>query len=262
MESIEQAVKQYLKTCEFQKNLDAKTVKAYRIDLRQFTEYLTEQNAEIDRETVKSYIMYLNQRYKPRSVKRKIASLKALCTYLEDEELLEVNPFARLKIKLQEPFILPRTIPLRVIERMLAAAYHELRCGEPEQTRRKALRNAAVMELLFATGMRVSELCGLNTDDVDLVDGTVRIFGKGAKERILQITNVEVLSVLRSYTQVFKPIERGAFFLNQRKTRLSEQSVRLMLRKYADQIGTPLHITPHMYRHSFATLLLEEDVAL
>lgn len=260
MESIEQAVKQYLRACEFQKNLDAKTVKAYRIDLRQFTEYLTEQNAEIDRETVKSYIMYLNQRYKPRSVKRKIASLKALCTYLEDEELLEVNPFARLKIKLQEPFILPRTIPLRVIERMLAAAYHELRCGEPEQTRRKALRNAAVMELLFATGMRVSELCGLNTDDVDLVDGTVRIFGKGAKERILQITNVEVLSVLRSYTQVFKPIERGAFFLNQRKTRLSEQSVRLMLRKYADQVGTPLHITPHMYRHSFATLLLEEDV--
>lgn len=260
MEWMAQALENYLKACTYQKNLNEKTVKAYRIDLRQFLEYSAAQHTSFDRESVKNYIAHLNQRCKPRSTKRKIASLKAFCTWLEEEELLEENPFCKLRIKLQEPFILPRTIPLRVIEQMLAAAYQTFQESRTSQQRKISLRDAAVMELLFATGMRVSELCGLNTEDIDLADGTVKIYGKGSKERMLQITNDAVTSILREYAQEYHPCERQAFFLTQRKTRLAEQSVRLALRKYAEQIGTPLHITPHMFRHSFATLLLEEDV--
>lgn len=260
MDWMAPALEKYLEACTYQKNLNAKTVKAYRIDLRQFLEYLTAKVGGFDKETVKNYIACLNQHFKPRTAKRKIASLKAFCAWLEEEELLEENPFAKLRIKLQEPFILPRTIPLRVIEQMLAAVHQAFQNSRTTQEHKITLRDAAVMELLFATGMRVSELCGLNTEDIDLADGTVKIYGKGSKERLLQLTNDAVTSILREYAEEYHPNEQQAFFLTQRKTRLAEQTVRLALRKYAEQIGTTLHITPHMFRHSFATLLLEEDV--
>lgn len=260
MEWMAQELENYLNACTYQKNLNEKTVKAYRIDLRQFLEYFAAQRINFDKELVKKYIAYLNQHYKPRSTKRKIAALKAFCTWLEEEELLEDNPFCKIRIRLQEPFILPRTIPLRVIEQMLAAVYQTFQESRTTQQHKISLRDAAVMELLFATGMRVSELCGLNTEDVNLMDGTIKIYGKGSKERILQITNDAVISVLIEYIKEYQPSEKQPFFLTQRKTRLAEQSVRLALRKYAEQIDTSLHITPHMFRHSFATLLLEEDV--
>ena len=260
MKSIMQTIGQYLKLCEHQKNLNENTIKSYRIDLRQFVEFSIEQKTMFDRNSIRTYVVRLNQQYKPRTVKRKIASLKAFCTYLHEEELIPENPFTKLRIKLQEPFTLPRTIPLDVLKRMFAAAYQEFRESKTEQSRKNSLKDVAVMELLFATGMRVSELCRLNMRDINLLDGRIKIHGKGAKERMLQLTNSEVIAILRQYVAELRPAENDAFFLNQRKTRLSEQSVRLMLRKYANQIGTLLHITPHMFRHSFATLLLEEDV--
>lgn len=260
MEWMAQALENYLNACTYQKNLNEKTVKAYRIDLCQFLEYFTTQHTSWGKDMIKNYIAYLNQNYKPRSTKRKVASLKAFCTWLEEEELLEDNPFCRMRIKLQEPFILPRTIPLRVIEEMLEAVYQTFRESRTKQQHKISLRDAAVMELLFATGMRVSELCGLNTEDIDLADGTVKIYGKGSKERMLQITNDAVISILQKYASEYQPSKEQPFFLTQRHTRLAEQSVRLALQKYAEQIDAPLHITPHMFRHSFATLLLEEDV--
>lgn len=260
MNVFEQMLEEYLNVCTYQKNLNAKTVKAYRIDLLQFIEYHSARNILFDRDAVNKYIAHLNQCYKTRSVKRKIASLKAFCMWLEEEEYLSENPFRKLRIKLNEPFVLPKTIPLRVIEQMLSAAYQAREESRTDQERKIALRDIAVMELLFATGMRVSELCGLDTEHIDLIDGTVKIHGKGSKERILQITNDAVISSLRNYMTEYHPCEHCPFFLTQCKTRLAEQSVRLSLRKYADKIGISQRITPHMFRHSFATLLLEEDV--
>lgn len=255
-----QLLEKYLYACTYQKNLNEKTVKAYRIDLSQFISYYSEQRTQLNRDTINKYIAHLNQCCKPRSVKRKMASLKAFCTWMEEEDYLSDNPFRKLRIKLNEPFVLPKTISLSVIEQMLAAAYqaHEDSCTNQE--RKISLRDIATMEILFATGMRVSELCGLNTEDIDLTRGTVKIHGKGSKERILQITNDSVMESLRKYIEEYQPCEQHPFFLTQRHTRLAEQSVRLCLQKYAEQIGVSQHITPHMFRHSFATLLLEEDV--
>lgn len=258
MQTIEQKIVRYLGDCEYQKGLDHKTLKAYRIDLTQFASFLERNGAELAREGVAAYIAGLHQTYKPRSIRRKIASVKAFCGYLEYEGLLEENPFAKLRLKLDPPLILPRTIPLADIEGILAAAYRT----KEEKAGNTPLRDVAVLELLFATGVRVSELCALKPGDVRLIEGEIRIYGKGAKERFVQIANPAVLQALREYRTAFADSmgQAGAFFVNRLCRPLSDQSVRGIVRKYAKLAGVEQRVTPHMFRHSFATLLLEEDV--
>ena len=251
----------YLSNCQYQKGLNAKTIKAYRIDLQQFSVFM--KDYDCNKESIQSYIASLYPKYKFKSIKRKIASLKAFFSYLEFEELISANPFNKIQIKLHEPFLLPRTIPFTTIGRILQCAYQQKQLLEHSTYQFHAvLRDVAVLELLFATGIRVSELCSLRPSDIDLQVGTVRIYGKGAKERIVQIGNAEVLSAVTAYYQAFASqiTQSDCFFVNRLGTQLSDQSVRFMIRKYAALAGVEQHITPHMFRHSFATLLLEEDV--
>lgn len=258
MQTIQQKIARYLQDCEFQKGLDTKTLKAYRIDLMQFAAFEEQGKLLLDRDGVMAYITSLHQSYKPRSVRRKIASLKAFCSYLEYEGLLEESPFNRLRLKLDPPLILPRTIPLPDIEGILTTAYQ----AKKGMLGGMALRDVAILELLFATGIRVSELCALKPNDVRLEEGEIIIYGKGAKERFVQIANLAVLQILQEYRTAFATaIEQvGNFFVNRLNRPLSDQSVRSIVRKYARLAGLEQHITPHMFRHSFATLLLEEDV--
>ncbi|MDR1464410.1 MAG: tyrosine-type recombinase/integrase [Oscillospiraceae bacterium] len=254
---------QYLACCQNQKRLSGKTIKAYRIDLAQFFAFVSEQSEPLGRASVQAYIAQLHQRFQPKSAKRKTASLKAFFAWLEYEELLVDNPFQKIRTKFKEPFCLPRTIPLEHIQRMLNAAYEALRAQKLSAFHRGTLlREATVMELLFATGMRVSELCTLRREDVDLREGVIKIHGKGAKERLIQVGNPEVLACLQSYRSAFEEEIKKTdyFFINRLGNQLAEQSVRAMLKKYAAACGLSANITPHMFRHSFATLLLEEDV--
>lgn len=259
MEATRTEIETYLKVCRFQKNLDEKTIKAYRIDLRQFLDFWEEAGGPLSRETLTEYIERLNQAFKPKSVKRKIAALKAFFHYLEEEEILLENPFHKLKIHMQQPKTLPRVVPLHLIEAMLRAVYTEIDNAKGS-VRKTAVRDAAVMEMLFATGVRVSELCGLNVRDVDLTRACVMVWGKGAKERLLYIGNTEVLDALKRYLGLSERSPNSPLFLNRQGNRLSEQSVRTILKKYEQKANLTLHVTPHMLRHSFATLLLEEGV--
>lgn len=263
LQDIKFFIKKYLEYCQFSKRLSMKTIKAYRIDLTQFSEYCHTKDCWADRNTVNDYLVKLQQQYKVRSTKRKIASIKAFFNYLEYEEALNHNPFSKLRFRLNEPFILPRTIPLETIEMLLCSAYREKsKCKSGGKQYRTKCRDIAVLELLFASGIRVSELCSLTTDSVNLRDGTIRIYGKGSRERMIQIGNMNVLSALQTYYNAFSAniVENGPFFLNRLQSQLSEQSVRFMINKYVALSGITSHITPHMFRHSFATLLLEEDV--
>lgn len=263
MQDLNALIKKYLDYCQFSKRLSMKTVKAYRIDLTQFAEYCGTEGCWADRSTINNYVVELQKSYEVRSTKRKLASIKAFFNYLEYEEIIEVNPFSKLCIRLNEPFILPRTIPLETIEMLLRRVYCEKnKCIKDRQQYRTRCRDIAVLELLFASGMRVSELCSLTTDSINLQDGTIRIYGKGARERMIQIGNVNVLSALQEYYNMFSAeiVENGPFFINRLQSQLSEQSVRFMINKYVELSGISSHITPHMFRHSFATLLLEEDV--
>lgn len=263
MDNFKQHIENYLDYCSLQKRLDDKTIKAYRIDLTQFANYIEKTKlTDITQDTIEQYISHLHQNFQPKTVKRKIASLKALFHYFEYREIITQNPFNRVQIKFREPVILPKTIPLHTVERLLKTIYRQQTNAKTQYQRKNALRDAAVCELLFATGMRISELCSLNINDVNLQDGTILIYGKGAKERRLQLGNSDVIAILKKYRdEFFSEISDCCnFFVNQVGKPLSDQAVRRMITKYTTLAAIDLHITPHMFRHTFATSLLEADV--
>ena len=256
-------VSKYLEFCQEQKRLDAKTLKAYEIDLRQFSEYLAEFSiTSLSIEMLEDYLSKLHQKYKPRTVKRKIASIKAFFHYLEYKKIIDYNPVDKIYLKFREPVLLPKVIPLHTVEILLSTVYKRYYSARTDYQKKNILRDVVVLELLFATGMRISELCSLRPDNVDLENGTVLIYGKGAKERRIQIGNSGVLCILREYQNVFTEeiIKCESFFINHVGNALLDQSVRRMINKYTELASVELHITPHMFRHTFATSLLEADV--
>ncbi len=263
MDNLDNQISNYLNYCQYQKNLDTKSLKAYRIDLKQFSQQnVTIKISDITTDMLEKYIATLNKQYKPKTVKRKIASIKAFYSYLEYKDYIEKNPFNKVKVKIREPVKLPKTIPLYIVENFLTTIYEQQRNAKTNYAKRNALRDVAVIELLFATGLRISELCSLRKNDINLVEQTVLVYGKGSKERRIQIGNDDVIKVLKEYKKEYViQIEKCEyFFANQSGQKLSDQVVRRMINKYSSIAAIDLHITPHMFRHTFATSLLEADV--
>lgn len=262
MNILKTYIAEYMEYCECRKHLNFKTLKAYRIDLLQYEHFCPESSNCFSKNTVDRFITYLHKRYKPKTIKRKIASLKAFFHYLTYRELLTENPFSKLDIRFREAKLLPKTIPFHSIQDFLSTLYAQKKLAASPYQFRCCLRDIAVSELLFATGMRISELCSLKPSDIDLTSGNILIYGKGARERILQLGNPEVITALTLYYKAFENdiAACGYFFVNKLHNRLSDQSVRFMINRYAKLAGISQHLTPHMFRHSFATLLLEQDV--
>lgn len=251
-------MEQYLEFCQYRKELNKNTLKAYRIDLEQYLSYIKEDI--LSKVKIEEYITELHKKYKQKTVKRKIASIKAFYRYLEEEERLEGgNPFIKIRVRFKETESLPRIIPRKEIERLLNYMYTIM-----GQSGREAAiyRDLSVIEMFFATGARVYEISNLKIQDIDLDNGTIKLFGKGNKERYVQVGSQEVLQVMREYYKLNQQeIDKcGFFFVNRQGKRFSEQSIRRMLCKYSRQAGISIHITPHMFRHSVATYLLEEGV--
>lgn len=193
---LKKRVQLYLDYCQYRKELDQKTLKAYRIDLRQYLDFIS--CDEPNKEKIEEYITDLHKRYKQKTVKRKIATVKAFYNYLEEEELIDGNPFRKVKTKFKEDVILPRIIPREEIECLLNYMYSCL--GNCKIRNYKyILRDIAIIEMFFATGARVYEVSNLKTDSVNLTSGLIRIMGKGAKERYIQISDAAVLKILKNY---------------------------------------------------------------
>lgn len=247
----------YLIVCKSMKGLSDLTLKAYRIDLVQFCGFMESRDC-FDKNELNSYINLLHSMYKPKSAKRKIACVKAFYRYMEIEDIIEFNPFHKIILKYREPLKLPRTIPLDLVKKMLVYSYKQRSVANTKYKKEITLRNILILELLFSTGMRVSEISHLKIEDINSVDNTVRIFGKGSKERVMCISN-ELSKAISDYQSV-RCHESDYLFLNRLGNRLSEQSIRYMVDDYANAVGAPLHITPHMFRHTFATELHNEDV--
>lgn len=251
----------YLEYCQYRKELDRKTIKAYRIDLRQFFTFVCCNNP--DKEKIEEYITLLHRQYKQKTIKRKIASLKAFYNYLEEQEIISENPFRKIKVRFKENIVLPRIIPREEIEQLLNYMYGRLNeTPESSPIYKYRLRDTAVIEVFFATGARVYEISNIRQDCINLNSGLIRLDGKGGKERYVQISNPAVLEILKKYYSENKMAiqQSGYFFINRRGSRFTEQSIRLMLKKYTRLAGINRHITPHMFRHSFATYLIEEGV--
>ena len=256
---LEDKLAAYLEYCEYRKELDRKTLKAYRIDLRQYFEYICVD--EPDKEKIEEYVTHLHKSYKQKTVKRKIASIKAFYNYLEETEIIAESPFRKIKVKFKETVTLPRIIPREEIEKLLNHMYQCL--NENDKASRKfMLRDVAVIEVFFATGARVYEISNIRDDSINLNTGLIRLMGKGGKERYVQISNTSILEVLKKYyDENEQSIKKSGYsFVNNRESRYTEQSIRLMLKKYTKQAGIERNITPHMFRHSFATYLIEEGV--
>ena len=255
--NIQEQVISYLEYCKYRKELDDKTIKAYRIDLRQFFSHI--QLDEPQKRNIEDYITELHKTYKQKTIKRKLASIKAFYRYLEDEELITESPFRKIKVKFKEEIVLPRIIMREEIESLLNYMYGS--AIKPEKSS-FWLRDIAVVETFFATGARVYEISNIKKDCIDLNSGLICLKGKGNKERYVQIGSTDVLELLKKYYEAnIQAINNsGYFFVNSRGGRFTEQSIRIMLKKYTAQAGIERKITPHMFRHSVATFLIEEEV--
>ncbi len=257
MDTLSELAEWYLERAKREDNLSPDTLKAYRIDLGQFLAFVG--GGEVDKALLSRYVQHLNQTFAPRSVKRKLASVHAFYQTLLENELLEHSPFEKLHIHIHAPKQLPRVIPENVVEGLLRHAYE----GDISSDRWR-LRDLVALELLFSTGVRVSELCKLSRKMVTLSDRGVRLLidGKGRKERVIQIEMPEIVTLLESYCREFEEeiCNHGALLINDRGRPLEPQSVRRIINKYMGQLGMPLHVTPHMFRHTFATSLLEAGV--
>lgn len=265
---LTEAINNFKFHCEFEKNLSTKTLQAYYTDLNQFQEFKNYKDMIIknfDKNILKEYIQSLySLNLKAKTIKRKVAVLKTFFNYLEFDEEIISNPFRKMHISIKEPKMLPKTMELKEIRKLLKYLYKiKDNFQNIDRYSYKALiRDVTVIEVLFSTGIRVSELCNLQKNSIDLRTGIVKIYGKGSKERIIHVCDNEVKKQIKEYVDLFDIylFQSDYFFINRLGNKLSEQSVRLMIQKYQKLSGVSKYITPHMFRHSFATLLLEEGV--
>lgn len=255
MPALTDHISRYLYACEFEKSLSPDTLKAYRIDLEQFAAF--SRDDALDKALLGRYAAHLNQRFAPRSVKRKLASVRAFFSALEEQEVIAESPFRRFQLHISYPKELPRVIPMEAVKALLQNAYRQYQGSED----RWALRDTLVLELLFDTGMRVSELCKLTSETFQLGQGGLwlLIHGKGRKERVLQIATAEVVALAERYWQTFEPgiHTAGAILLNRRGRPLTTQGVRQIIARHLEAAAVEGHFTPHMFRHTFATALLD-----
>jgi integrase/recombinase XerD len=259
---IEVKVQEFLDYLLVEKGYSNNTIVAYRNDLVQLVGYLVQERQmeeapdwrKIDRDVIIGFILHLREReYASSTVARKIAALKSFFHFLFQTGFLADDPTATLdspRVKKR----LPRPVSPEEIERLLTT---------PEGETPKALRDRALLELLYATGMRVTELISLDLGRVDMDTGTVRCYGKGAKERLIPIHS-RAVKALRLYLEKGRPgflrdDEERALFLNPRGRRLTRQGLWLIVKQYVERAGLSELITPHTLRHSFATHMLNRS---
>lgn len=250
----------YLKDLK-QRKLDEDTIRNYRSDLKQYFSFKAKSDNET--EVVKEYLAYLCDHYdKMRTIKRKVAVLRAFYSYLASNDIIAVSPFDKIHLKLKEEKILPKTIRHDNLRSIINYQYHQSHKAANRKKHRMMIRNTCMIEMMICTGIRVSELCNIKLSDIDFREGMIRINGKGAKERVVYIGIDVMQNILNEYCYLYrdKLANDGYLFLNRFDQRLHEQSVRLILKGIETSLFLDQHITPHMIRHTFATGLLEHDI--
>lgn len=267
--NIKTAVCNFLDYCKYEKNLSSKTLKSYQIDLCQFESFLKEnlfsiEISAISKLELRKYIIYISH-FKPKSIKRKLASCKALFNFLEFEDEIQINPFRKMKISIKEPSKLPCVLDMQEMIKIFKIVYKSKdEISDITSYRyQEALRDVVIIELLFATGARVSEIANLKEECINVSNGNLTVKGKGNKERIIQICNKETLAILKKYQITYKGKihqANGFFLVNRFNKKISDQSIRQVVKKIIKKSGITKNITPHSFRHSVATLLLERDV--
>lgn len=246
-----------------EKNFSKHTAKAYCSDILDFLLWIGDTDVgEVTLAKVREYLHFIQKfNYKKNTIARKIASLRTFYKFLYREKRSDSNPAMSLNAP-KRAKSLPKFLTPFEVEQILNHINIETPAG---------FRNKAILELLWATGMRVSELSGLNFEDLNLEENEIRVFGKGAKERIILVTD-RAKSFLERYIKTARPIiakgytvsenEDSPVFINSTGFRLQTQSIRKAINEVVDKIQLPKHVTPHVFRHSFATHLIENGADL
>ena len=251
--SIVDVSDEFLRAAAADRDLSPHTLAAYRSDLKAFSEWAARsrctQVGEIDRTLLRRYVSFLaERRYARRSIARKASALRSMLTWAVARKILPASPATDLMApKLDQP--LPKVMKAPDAARL---------CELPPEDEPIGLRDRAILELLYGSGLRVAELCALDVDDADIAHGTVQVTGKGRKQRRIPLGEPAVAAI-RRYLGEARPSlwkEGPALFLNTRGKRLGPRSVRTMITSYLNAEGAP-HISPHTLRHSFATHLLD-----
>ncbi len=248
----------YLKS---EKNFSEHTIRAYCADVYTFLLWLDNDNPlEINPDKFGEYLYFIKQiNYTKTTIARKIASIRAFYNFLFQEELINYNPADNISIPKQDK-TLPNFLSEEEVENILRGIKIDTPAG---------YRNRIILELLWVSGMRISELSGLNFENLNLEQNEIKVFGKGAKERIVLIPDKTKDGLVNYIKNVFNLINSEIeitpscpLFINYNGYRLQNQSIRKALKNCLDKIHFTKHVTPHVFRHSFATKLLEHGADL
>ena len=257
-------INKYLTHIEHDRNFSSQTLRAYRSDLYQYLSFLNAEGCssfgDVTRLLLRKFLAFQKkQDYSKTTIARKFVSIRSFYKFLCREGILEFNPVESIRTpKLNRN--LPEFMSINDTETLL---------NVPDLNTLLGIRDSAIMETLYSTGMRVSELAGIDVSDIDFPGGVVKVKGKGKKERLLPIGN-HALNAINAYMDKrnsdssLRVLSRNskALFLNNRGGRLTERSVARMLEKYVKMAGMNTKISPHTFRHSFATHLLDRGADL
>lgn len=252
---LSNCVEDFLLHCKIEKNLSEKSIKAYQIDLKGFENFVNNKEIEcINKQDIKGYLNYLyNKNYKIKTIKRKIVSVKAFFNYLEFEEIITQNPFKKIKIKLKEEKKLSTVLSLQEVKELFVCLD---KCNKQNKFFK---RNLLIVGLLLLTGIRVFELCEIKKEMINFNDKYILINGKGRKQRKVYISNNKILKLLEEVIKLFN-IQTGYIFLNKNLKPLTDQTVRKVVKNFCKKCLNKDNITPHVFRHTFATILINSGV--
>lgn len=254
-------VEDFLLSLRVERGRSANTLKAYAIDLRAYVAWLDEQGltiGEVDEEALTAYVNHLRSSDRaPSSVKRMLVSVRGLHRFLAEETEGVADPSLDVEVP-KAPKGLPKALSEAEVEMLL---------GSITGTDPIARRDRAILEVLYGTGARIGELSGMSLSDLDLDAGVVRLFGKGAKERIVPLGSYATRALVDWLGPQGRPAleperwarrdDQDAVFLNQRGGRLQRQGAWLVVRRAGDAVGLGGRLTPHVLRHSCATHMLD-----
>ncbi|MCA1553139.1 MAG: tyrosine recombinase XerC [Chloroflexi bacterium] len=253
---MEQQLSSYMNHLSTEKNASPYTLRNYRREIGEFLDFCHDKQINgwdgVSKDVVNSYLAWLSdENYAKASVARRLSELRSFCRYLMRENMLSANPFDTVSAP-KLPKRLPRFLTPDEVKNLVST---------PDSADPQGMRDRAILELLYAAGMRVSELVNLNLADLDSTRAQLKVLGKGNKERVVLIGKPAMRAVL-TYIREGRPKLIGkktsnAMFLNRFGTRLTVRSVQMTLEKYAMRAGISGEVTPHVLRHTFAAHLLD-----
>jgi tyrosine recombinase XerC len=252
---VEKHIEKFVRYLEIEKNYSAHTILNYKLDLKSFKEFLGSSEVEkVDYLLLRRYLASLrNNNLSTRTVCRRLSSIRSFFKFLVREGYIKINPTSVLSSPKQEKY-LPSFMTEDEIRGLIESAFARNSSDE------SGLRDRAILETFYSTGLRISELVSLSATDIDFISGVVKVMGKGRKERIVPIGDAAI-NAIRQYLKVRKK-ENEAVFLNRFGARITDRGVRGVVKKYIRKLGMRNGLSAHTFRHSFATHLLNRGADL